>query len=268
MRVSQAEFISAVLDPKLPTPEGLIGGSRGPTRRFSVYRNNVVVGLTDAMESSFPVIRKLLGDEFFRAMCGVFVRQFPPTSPVLWQFGSELPEFIETFPPLADFPYLPDMARLENLLRESYHEADAKPVSADAVSEIPADRLSEVRMRLAPSTRLLRSRHPVCSIWRANAAGGPKPSYAAEDVLIVRREFDPEPVLLPPGGHEIVSGLSAGASLLEACDRADTGCGEARLDETLTLLVRFGAITAVAVDVEARWPQEFEPKDCGATNHN
>ena len=266
MTVSQADFISAVLDPERPTPKGLISGSGRPTRRFSVYRNNVVVGLTDAMGSSFPVIRKLLGDEFFRAMCGVFVRQFPPTSPVLWKFGSELPEFLETFPPLTELPYLPDMARLETLLRESYHEADATPVAADAVAGIPADRLSDVRVRLAPSLRLLRSRHPVCSIWRANAAAGPKPSYAAEDVLIVRREFDPEPVLLPPGGHEIISSLLEGASLEEASDRAIAGCGEARLDETLTHLVRFGTITAV--NAEVRTPQHREPTVREAAKHN
>lgn len=255
MKVSQADFISAVLDSERPTPDGLVGNSNRPTRRFSVYRNNVVVGLTDAMESSFPVIRKLVGDEFFRAMCGVYVRRFPPSSPVLSQFGSELPEFLESFPPSAGLPYLPDVARLENLIRESYHEADAAPLSVNAVARIPADDLPRVRMRFAPSMRLLRSRHPVCSIWRANVAGGPKPTYEAQDVLVVRREFDPEPVVLPPGGHEIISNLLAGASVLEACDRASAECGEVRLDETLTILVRFGAIAAIADGAEVRVEQ-------------
>lgn len=268
MRVSQADFISAVLDPELPTPEGLIGNSNRPTRRFSVYRNNVVVGLTDAMESSFPVVRKLVGDEFFRALCGVYVRRFPPASPILSQFGSKLPEFLETFPPVAGLPYLPDVARLENLLRESYHETDAVPVSADAVARISADELPLVRMRFAPSMRLLRSRHPVCGIWRANAAGGPKPTYAAEDVLVVRREFDPEPVVLPPGGHEIISHLAAGASLLEACDRASAECSETRLDETLAILVRFGAIAAIAGTAEISEGQDRKSAVCGAANNS
>ena len=266
MRVTQADFISAVLDPELPAPDGLVGNSNRPTRRFSVYRNNVVVGLTDAMESSFPVVSKLVGDEFFRAMCGVYVRRFPPTSPILSKFGSELPEFLETFPPAAGLPYLPDLARLENLLRESYHEADAAPVSADAISRIPSDELPRVRMRFAPSMRLLRSRHPVCGIWRANAAGGPKPTYAAEDVLVVRREFDPEPVLLPPGGHEIISHLLAGESVMEACERTSAECGEVRLDETLAILVRFGAIAAIAGAAEIRGKQKLEPAVGGAVN--
>ena len=268
MRVSQADFVSAVLDPDLPAPEGLVGNSSRPTRRFSVYRNNVVVGLTDAMETSFPVVRKLVGNEFFRAMCGVYVRRFPPTSPVLSRFGSEFPEFLESFPPSAGLPYLPDVARLENLIRESYHEADAAPVSVDAVARIPADDLPGVRMRFAPSMRLLRSRHPVCSIWRANAAGGPKPTYAAEDVLVVRREFDPEPIVLPPGGHEIISQLSAGASVLEASDRAKAECGEVPLDETLKILVRFGAIAAIAGNAEIRGEQDGETAVDVAVNNS
>ena len=116
--------------------------------------------------------------------------------------------------------------------------------------------------------RLLRSRHPVCGIWRANVADGPKPTYAAEDVLVVRREFDPEPVVLPPGGHEIISNLAAGASLLVACDRANAECGETRLDETLAILVRFGAITAISGAAEIPEGQDRKPAACGAANNS
>ena len=245
MTARQAGFISAVLDPERPVPPGLVNKSRQATGRFSVYRNNVVVGLIEALESSFPVIRKLLGDEFFMAMAGIFVRRFPPTSPVLSHFGKDMPEFLLSFPPLAHLPYLPDVARLEQLVRESYHEADAKPVSAEFIASLPPEKLSQTQLLMAPSIRLLRSDHPICSIWRANAVGGPKPSYGAEDVLIARREFDPEPVVLPSGGYEILQMLLSGASLLDAFGHANAECGEVRLDETLSLLVRYGAITEI-----------------------
>ena len=44
-----------------------------PARRFAVYRNNVAAGLIRALEARFPVTRRLVGDDFFRAMAGGFV---------------------------------------------------------------------------------------------------------------------------------------------------------------------------------------------------
>ena len=74
--------------------------------------------------------------------------------------------------------------------------------------------------------------------------------------------------MLPPGGHEVIAHLSAGASVLEACDRATSECGEVRLDETLTILVRFGAIAAMAGATEIRGKRNREPAVAGAVNNS
>jgi hypothetical protein len=80
MTVRQTTFRQGLLDPTMPAPEGLINpdGAQA-TKRYDVYRNNVAVSLSDALESAFPVIRKLVGDQFFRAMAGVYLRKHPPT---------------------------------------------------------------------------------------------------------------------------------------------------------------------------------------------
>lgn len=79
MTVSQTQFITAVLDPMIDTPQGLVDPNGNPAgKRFDVYRNNVVASLSDALGVAFPVVQKLVGDEFFRAMAGVYLRQHPP----------------------------------------------------------------------------------------------------------------------------------------------------------------------------------------------
>ena len=244
MPVSQSGFLAAVLDPALPPPDGLISHARHPTRRFSVYRNNVIVGLTEALDSAFPVLRKLVGDEFFAAMAGVYVRRFPPTSPVLSRFGYEMPGFLEEFPPVAHLPYLVDIARLELLIRESYHEADSVAVDNNAVLTIPPGELPSCRFALAPSLRLLRSRYPACSIWHSNALDGPRPGTEAEDIMVVRPEFDPRPVVLPNGGFELVARLAEGAALGDACEHASAD-DRFRLDAVMPILVSGGAVTGV-----------------------
>ena len=243
--IGQADFVDALLDPDLPVPQGLVGRSRQPTRRFSVYRNNVVAGLIDAMSLAFPVIRKLVGGEFFKAMAGIHVREFPPKSPLLMHYGADFPDFLSEFPPAKQLPYLPDVARLELIVRESYHEQDAEAVGQDAVLSLTPGDLAAARIAFAPSVRLMRSAYPVCGIWKANMKNASNPEFVPEDVLVVRKGYDPEPAVLPKGGYEMMLQLMDGKALAQACEHAETVVGDAPLADVLALLVPFGAIVSV-----------------------
>lgn len=237
-----AGFAAALLDPALARPEGLHGPGGAPAgRRFDVHRNNFAVSLTEALGAGFPVLRKLLGPEFFDALAGVFLRAHPPRSPVLALWGDDLPGFLAGFPPVAHLPYLPDVARLELALRRSYHAADAAPVLAGALATLPADRLAALRFGIAPAVQLLRSGWPVLSIWRATTdPGAPKPRPGAEDVVVLRPGFDPAPHLLPPGGAAVLTALAAGATLGEAGEFAT----ESDISALFGLLLAGGALTS------------------------
>lgn len=124
----QNTFAAALLNPEADVPLGLIDPQGRPVqKRFDVYRNNVASGLTRALEASFPVIRALVGEAFFGAMAVEFLRAHPPKSRLMMLYSDAFPPFLATFPPVADLAYLPDVARLEQALRESYHAADAPP---------------------------------------------------------------------------------------------------------------------------------------------
>lgn len=132
----QALFAAALLDPDAPCPDGLTtwNGS-DPARRFAVYRNNVIVSLIDALADTFPVTLELVGEAFFRAMAGIFVRRTPPRSTLLVDYGSGLPTFIERFEPAHPVPYLADVARLEMLRVRAFHAADADPLTLDQIAQ-------------------------------------------------------------------------------------------------------------------------------------
>src|SRR5262245_57919223 len=88
-------FAAALLDLGAPIPDGLSArGGWSIERRFHVYRNNVLCGLAAALEVRFPVVRRLVGDDFFRAMARGFVLAAPPRSPLLLDYGEGLPAYI------------------------------------------------------------------------------------------------------------------------------------------------------------------------------
>lgn len=245
MIVDQTTFRAALLDPAMPRPEGLADGQgREAGRRFDVYRNNVAVSLSEALETAFPTIAKLIGDKNFPVLAGAFLRQHPPNSPVMMFYGTEMPDFLATFEPTRTIGYLPDVARLELALRQSYHAADAAPMDPARLQSIPPETLMASRLTLAPATRLIRSPWPVHSIWAFNTLpGAPKPTMAAEDTLVLRAELDPEPHLLPPGGGAFVAALLAGETLADAIEHATAEAESFDLSALLALLISQNALT-------------------------
>ena len=243
--IDQTRFRTALLDPDAARPEGLADGAGRPAgRRFDVYRNNVAVSLTEALETAFSVVAKLVGAANFRVLAGAFLRQHPPRSPLMMFYGTDMPGFLARFEPTSRIGYLPDVARLELALRESYHAADAAPVDPAILQATPAETLMASRVGLAPSLRLLRSRWPVLSVWRFNTEpGAPKPAMAAEDVVVLRPELDPAPESLPPGGAAFLAALQAGDTFGAAVDAATAEAAGFDLTALLALLIGAGALT-------------------------
>lgn len=210
MTVGQTEFIEALLNPDLAIPEGLVDPMGRPAgKRFDVYRNNVIVSLIDAMQTAFPVIHKLVGDAFFKAMAGVYVRAHPPTSPLLMFYGKELPVFLETFEHTQKLAYLPDVARLELARRDSYHAKDSAAIDPEALASIAPDALMGASFTLSPSMCVLSSPYPILSLWNMNMiADAPKPQAGAEIVLLTRPELDVEMQMIDEPTHVFLSTLA------------------------------------------------------------
>ncbi len=247
MSVSQTAFHSALLDASLAVPAGLCDGLGQPAgSRFSVYRNNVAVSLTEALELSFPAIAKLLGAENFKGLAGIFLRKHPPETPIMMQYGAAFPDFLAGMEALSHIGYLADVARLERAIRTSYHAADAPPVAADALQSVDPDELSGVRFDLAPSLRLIRSPWPIHQIWAYNLEdGAPKPTGGAQNVLILRPEFDPELTPVTDGEARFIEALLADHTLSEAHDAALTVDQSFDLSHALGLLLSGRAITRI-----------------------
>lgn len=244
MKASQDQLAAALLDPSAPRPSGLSDKQgRAAGKRFDVYRNNVTVSLVKALDASFPVTRKLVGSENFTLLARAYARARPPVSPLMMFYGHDMPGFLERFEPVQAIRYLPDIARLEIALRESYHAADAAPISPDRIALVPPEHMTEITLQLVPSARLVRSAWPIHDIWMFNqSARAPKPAMAAQDVLVLRPDYDPEPVLLPPAGGTFVDGLRRGLTLGAALEAATAQYDAFDLTGSLTLLISKGAI--------------------------
>jgi hypothetical protein len=239
------DLAAALTDPAASTPARTRGREGRPdARRFAVYRNNVAVGLITSLETRYPVTRRLLGDNLFRAIARAFMAQHKPASPVLIHYGADFPAFVEAFAPARDIIYLGDVARLENAWVEAYHAAEAIPLGLADLAAIAPERLGDSVLGFHPSVRLLRLAHPAASIWAGHQGPGEPRApevWAPEDALVARPAADVAVRILPPGGYDFAAALMAGASLAEAA----APLAENGVDPGLHLigLIEAGALT-------------------------
>lgn len=251
----QRGFAAALVDAAAPVPEPLAkrNDRNGETaiRRFNVYRNNVFASLIDVLGGRFPVVGRLVGQDFFRAMARVYVEQDPPRSPVLLRYGAGFPDFVASFAPVNSVPYLADVARLEWAWAIAYHAPDTEPLSLAGLASVGDD--AEVTgLRLHPSLQLVGSLYPVVSIWELNA-GEDNPASTGllpegEDALVLRPYLEVQVRKLPPGGLQFIRALRAEQSIGVAAVTALEAAARFDLAANLAGLMQSGAIVGIIAD--------------------
>lgn len=273
----QGRFVSALKSPVTPTPSFIASplppsptastrdkpSLNTPDRRFAVYRNNVFSSLVNSMADGFPVVQKLVGEEFFTALASAYVRQNLPTSPVMYFYGDSFGDFIDGFAPAASTPYLGDVARLEYARRVAMAAEDvpllpAPPAKAGAdagTKETMAQDFLAKTAQLHPSLRVVSSAYPIYSIWQRNTTSPNHPiptDGTGEHVLIWRRGgtqasakasgesateslngYVVESELLPKGGVEFFTAIMHHQPIYAAAEAADAAGGGAYLPQLL-----------------------------------
>ena len=197
---------------------------KGGARRFGLYRGNQRATWEATLANAYPVLRLLVGEEFFGGLSHAYGMDYPSENADLNLFGGHFAQFLAVFPHVADYPYLPDVARLEWALHRAHYGADLPGVSAAAIASLAPEQIETVRLRLHPACTLLASEWATLPLWQAHQDGGshefPAQLATPSHALVVRPVWKAQVLPLSKGAHAALSALAAGASLGAALDAA------------------------------------------------
>ena len=227
-----------------------------PPPAHPIHCHDGTVSLSDALAHQFPVCHALVGDEFFRAMAGIFIELSPCCAPVLGTYGDDFAVFIDLFPLARPWPYLGDVARLEAARTSACQASDAAPLSVHELASLASCHWDQMRLELHPSVRVVRSRYAIVSIWESLAQGGDPStidSSIPEDAMIARPELEVEMHRLPPGGAVLISELLGDRTLRTAADAA--ALADPRLDLITTLSGLLGSRIVIGLRNTRPWKQ-------------
>ena len=179
----------------------ILGDGLDPSARVGIYRNHAFATLGDALRSTFPVVCRLVDKRFFAYASHEYLREHPPHSRCLVEYGADFADFLARFTPCRQLPYLADIARFEWALNIAATVREATPLQAEALAAVPAEKAAYVALRLQPSLTYFASPWPIDTIWQANkedmvpsvdlASGGTSLEIRRAGEAVVWRRLDP-----------------------------------------------------------------------------
>ena len=184
----QGDFATALF-----APADLGGPLAALTRQpaFAVYRNTVMKACIDALQANFASVARLVGSDWFRAAAAIYVTAQPPVDARLLQYGAGFPDFLATFEPARELPYLADVARLDRDWTEVHAAADAITDAARFATLSP-QALGATRVAPHPAARWRWfDGQPVFSIWsrnRSECADNSEIPWQGDGALLTRRD--------------------------------------------------------------------------------
>jgi hypothetical protein len=149
----------------------LAGDAQLVDRRLAIYRANMVAAADKALSSAYPVIRQVVGAEFFHGLAREYQRGTPSTSGDLTDFGATFDAFVAAFEHTQSLPYLPDLARLEWAVHHASGAADAPDWDPAELGTIEPGQQAAIRFEWSPGLAVVESPHPIARIWTIHQPG-------------------------------------------------------------------------------------------------
>ena len=172
-----------------------LDGSR-PAAFLSVYRNGYIKASIGALQSNFPCLPVLLGEEFFGQLAAAYVQENPPAAATLvgYGFGLDSDEcehatlsFIEYLKQrhaaiVKQYPYLTDICALDQAWLQALNANGEDFLSLEQVQALIAqgEDLGALPLALVDSSRLVSLQYDLMELWSTLRFGEQTPDSAIE----------------------------------------------------------------------------------------
>jgi hypothetical protein len=229
-----AEFVSANDEPShfssLSVKQS-VSARFSAAQRLQVYRNNFLISLREALAAVYPVIHKLVGDEFFQHLAREYIQLYPSRTGNLHDVGDEFADFLKSFPGVETLPYLADVARLEWAYHRVFHTSEQQVLNIGELASLDEAQTAGLVFQVSRGCVFFASDYPVLRIWQANQDGNEEMIVSIDEggdrFVVVRHGTEIEFHPLQVGVFALLESLAQNRSFAKACERAlnvDANC--------------------------------------------
>jgi len=136
-------------------------------QRLSIYQNAYRARLCSVIDSDFPYLGRLIGDDLYHPLCHAYIAAFPSHNPSLNNFCAQLPTFIRQYTPLKEHTIVTELCDFEWQLRTSFDAKDSKALSVDYLQTIPNDQWPSLTFKFTHGFALKYYSMNTVEVWKA-----------------------------------------------------------------------------------------------------
>lgn len=236
----QAEFAENLMD-------AMLDQNKPTDIHFKIYQNNVITTLLSVLKSVYPLICKLLGEDFFLQCAQEYIRSYPSRTSNLHDYGEYFAGFLGEYELTNHLLYLPEVAEFEWICHYLHFAADHPPLDIAKLETITPEVMDQLRFMLHPASALKEFHYPILRIielCKGELDDEIDIEQGGVKLLIIRRELDIKLAVLTSAEFTCLQCLNEGHALSDAlllatqASQAHPAEAEFKLEEKLPLWVR------------------------------
>lgn len=139
--------------------------------RLGIYAEAYRLRLIEALDTDFPVLHALLGDDEFERMARAYIDAHPSRHFSIRWFGQHLSDFLRATAPYREHPAVGEMAAFEWTMTLAFDAADDPLLALDAMAAVLPASWPDLRFTPHASLHRLDLSWNVPAVWKAHAAG-------------------------------------------------------------------------------------------------
>ena len=190
-----------------------------PAERVGIYHRMFGFRMLGAIGGDVPVLRKLVGEDAFRAFVWAYLEAHPSRTWTLNVASHALADFLPTHGLAQERPWLVDVARLERAWAHAGSAAVAQTLANEALVTLAPEAWERARLAAVPSLSVLELAHdvePLFSAYRADPDAELPVPAARSTRIAVWRHHGRQRLVLEPAAHAMLVALADGRLLAEA----------------------------------------------------
>jgi hypothetical protein len=175
------DFQSYLLRGAPDIEERVVGTTRVPlATRLAIYGDAYRARLVETLQSHYPALLALLGEEGFTLLGDAYVRGHDSTFRSIRYYGATLPELLARAAAYAERPWMAELARFEWAMTEVFDAADAAPITVAVLGGVAPQEWAQLAFSFDASVRTLQLSWNAPALWRALTAGASPPAPEAQ----------------------------------------------------------------------------------------
>lgn len=207
-----------------------------PSEFMSIYKNNIAVTLLQALKSTYPLVNKLLGNDFFICMAKGYIQKYPSRSGNLSDYGEYFSEYLSNQPSLSTLDYVFEVAQFEWICNSLFAVTDHPPLDKNKLASFQKEKYDDICFVLNSAARLIQCRYPLIKIielCQNEQADNINLEKDVSNLLILRCEFEMMLFLLTNAEFTFLTALDNNQTLSNALNLAIAMDANFKLDEKL-----------------------------------